>query len=95
MAELPENPYLIDLFDEEGNKIVFEHLDTVKYKDNEYVICIPYDDDEEEVTEVVIFLIDTDEQGEEILSQVFEPEILSAVYELFKDRNADQFDFEG
>ena len=94
MAELPENPHLIDLFDEDGNKKVFEHLDTVKYKDNEYVICIPYDDDEEEVTEVVIFLIDEDEKGEEILSQVFESEILSAVYELFKDRNADLFEFE-
>lgn len=92
---MSENPYLIDLFDEDGNKTVFEHLDTVKYKDDEYVICIPYDDEEDEVTEVVIFLIDEDEQGEEILSQVFEPEILSAVYELFKDRNADQFEFEG
>lgn len=92
---MSENPYLIDLFDEDGNKTVFEHLDTVKYKDDEYVVCIPYDDEEDEVTEVVIFLIDEDEQGEEILSQVFEPEILSAVYELFKDRNADQFEFEG
>ena len=33
MAELPENPYLIDLFDQDGNKTVFEHLDTVLYKD--------------------------------------------------------------
>ena len=48
MAELPENPYLIDLFDQDGNKTVFEHLDTVLYKDNEYVICIPYDEEEEE-----------------------------------------------
>ena len=45
MAELPENPYLIDLFDQDGNKTVFEHLDTVLYKDNEYVICIPYDEE--------------------------------------------------
>ena len=73
---MSENPYLIDLFDEDGNKTVFEHLDTVKYKDDEYVVCIPYDDEEDEVTEVVIFLIDEDEQGEEILSQVFEPVIL-------------------
>ena len=37
MAEIPENPYLIDLYDEDGNEKTFEHLDTVKYKDDEYV----------------------------------------------------------
>ena len=94
MAELPENPYLIDLYDEDGNEKTFEHLDTVKYKDEEYVICIPYDEEEEEVTEVVIFKIATDENGEELLEQVFEPEVMAPVYDIFRDRNADLFDFE-
>ncbi len=94
MAELPENPYLIDLYDEDGNEKTFEHLDTVKYKDEEYVICIPYDEEEEEVTEVVIFKIAEDENGDEILEQVFEPDVISPVYDIFRDRNADLFDFE-
>ena len=94
MAELPENEYLIDLYDEDGNKTVFEHLDTVLYKDNEYVICIPYDDSEEEVTEIVIFRTEDDGNGESVLSQIFDKDILSAVYEIFRDRNADKFDFE-
>lgn len=94
MAELPENPYLIELYDEDGNEKTFEHLDTVKYKDEEYVICIPYDEEEEEVTEVVIFKIVTDEDGEEMLSQMFEPEVISPVYDIFRDRNADMFEFE-
>lgn len=94
MAELPENPHLIDLFDEDGNKTVFEHLDTVQYKDEEYVICIPYDDDEEEVTEIVMFKIGEDENGEGILSQVTEPDTLSEVYEIFRERNADMFEFD-
>ena len=67
MAELPENPYLIDLFDQDGNKTVFEHLDTVLYKDNEYVICIPYDEEEEEVSEIVILKASEDEDGEPAL----------------------------
>ena len=87
MAELPENEYLIDLYDEDGNKTVFEHLDTVLYKDNEYVICIPYDDSEEEVTEIVIFRTEDDGNGESVLSQIFDNDI-------FRDRNADKFDFE-
>lgn len=94
MAELPENPYLIELYDEDGNEKTFEHLDTVKYKDEEYVICIPYDEEEEEVTEIVMFKIVEDEDGEEILEQVFEPEVMSPVYDIFRDRNADLFDFE-
>ena len=70
MAELPENPYLIDLFDQDGNKTVFEHLDTVLYKDNEYVICIPYDEEEEEVSEIVILKASEDEDGEPALEQI-------------------------
>ena len=94
MAELPENPYLIDLFDQDGNKTVFEHLDTVLYKDNEYVICIPYDEEEEEVSEIVILKASEDEDGEPALEQITEPDVMSAVYDIFRDRNADKFDFE-
>ena len=93
MAELPENEFLIDLFDEDGNKKVFEHLDTVMYKDDEYVICIPYDDDEEEVTDVVIFKTVVDEDGESVLSQMVDPDILENVYQVFRERNEDKFEF--
>ena len=93
MAELPENEYLVDLIDEDGNTVTFEHLDTVQYKGKDYVICIPYDDDEEVVTEVVIFLLRKDKE-EDCLEQVEDPELLSAVYKLFQERNADMFDFE-
>lgn len=93
MAELSENPYLIDLTDEDGVTVTFEHLDTVQYKGDEYIICIPYDDDEEVVTEVVIFMIKKDEE-EDCLEQVEDPEVMSDVYGIFKERNADMFDFE-
>lgn len=93
MAELPENEFLIDLFDEDGNKKVFEHLDTVKYKDDEYVICIPYDDDEEEVTEIIIFKTVIDSKGESALEQVTEMNVLEKVYEIFRDRNEEKFEF--
>lgn len=93
MSELPENEYLVDLIDEDGNTVTFEHLDTVQYQGKDYVICIPYDEDEEVVTEVVIFQIHKDEE-EDCLEQVEDGEILSAVYRLFQDRNADLFEFE-
>lgn len=93
MAEIPENPYLVDLIDEDGETVTFEHLDTVKYRDRDYIICIPYDDEEETAAEVVIFRVHK-EKEEDCLEQVEDPEILSAVYDLFRERNADAFDFE-
>ncbi len=93
MAELPENPHLVDLIDEEGNTVTFEHLDTVKYQGKDYIICIPYDDEEEVVTEVVIFRL-SKEKEEDCLEQVEDTDILSGVYRMFQDRNADLFEFE-
>lgn len=94
MAELPENEFLIDLYDEDGNKKVFEHLDTVLYKNEEYVICIPYDEEEEEVTEIVIFKTVTDDRGESSLAQIFDPDIMAEVYRIFRERNEEKFEFE-
>ena len=93
MENQNENPYLIDLYDEEDNKVTFEHLDTIKLEDNTYIICIPYDDDEEEVTEIVIFSVNTEDE-EDCLEQVQDPAILDKVYAVFKERNQDLFDFE-
>ncbi len=91
--ELYENPHLVDLIDEDGNTVTFEHLDTVQYKGKDYIVCIPYDDDEEVVTEVVIFMVNKDKE-EDCLEQLEDEEIMGAVYDLFRERNADMFDFE-
>ena len=91
-----ENEYLVDLFDDEGNKQTVVHLDTVQIDGNDYVICIPYkeDDDEEEVDEVFILKMVTREDGTYELAYEEDLEILDRAYEEFKERNADQFDFE-
>lgn len=89
-----ENSNIIDLIDEEGNTIPFEHLDTVQIDGNDYIICIPYDDEEEEVTEIALFKIDKDADSEDCLSQVFDDALADRIYEEFKKRNRDKFDFE-
>ena len=54
-----EDNFLVDLFDDDGNKQTFEHLDTVQVNDTDYVICIPYKEEEDdEVDEVVILKIE-------------------------------------
>lgn len=85
---------ILELIDEEGNTVPFEHLDTVQIDNNDYIICIPYDDEEEEVTEIVMFKIDKDVNSENCLSQVVDEELAEKIYDEFKKRNADKFDFE-
>lgn len=90
-----EEEFLIDLFDEDGNQKTFEHLDTVQVNGTDYVICIPYkEEDDGETDEVVILKIDTDENGEAILVPEDDLETLDRAYEMFKDRNYDLFEFE-
>ena len=93
--ENEESEYLFDLFDDEGNKETFEHLDTVQVDGTDYVICIPYKEEEDdEVDEVIILKMEYDENDDYILVPEEDLEVLDRAYELFKERNADLFDFE-
>ena len=97
MAEnFENNEYLVDLFDDEGNKQTFEHLDTVQVNGADYVILIPYKEEEDdEVDEVVILKMEAAEDDEgSILIPETDLEVLDKAYELFRERNAELFDFE-
>ncbi len=90
-----QNEFLVDLYDDEGNKQTVEHLDTVQIEGQDYVICIPYKEEEDdEVDEVFILKMVTREDGTYELAYEEDLEILDKVYEEFKERNADLFDFE-
>ncbi len=90
-----EDNFLVDLFDDDGNKQTFEHLDTVQVNGADYVICIPYKEEEDdEVDEVIILRIDGEQDGESVLVPEDDLEILDKAYEIFKERNAELFDFE-
>ena len=58
--------------------------------DNQYVVLLPMD--EEEAEEVVILRLEKDGEEENFVSVDSEEEI-NKVFELFKERNADDFDF--
>lgn len=92
--DIQENNNILELIDEDGNTVPFEHLDTVRIGGSDYIICIPYDDSEEEVTEIAMFKIDKDAESEDCLSQVVDESLAEKIYDEFKKRNADKFDFE-
>ncbi len=88
---LPEEEMnILTLTDEHGNDIDFEYLDVIEYQDKEYLILMPV---EEESNEIVILEIEpVDEENENYLA-VESEEILTAVYEIFKERYKDVLDF--
>ena len=87
---------ILTLNDEEGNEVEFEFLDLIEYEGEEYVILLPVEDeeDEEEPGEVVILKVeDTDNEDEESYVSVDDEEILNAVFEKFKEKFKDDFNF--
>ena len=88
---------IVILNDEEGNEVKFEFLDVVDLDDEEYVVLLPVaEEGEEEEGEVVILKIednDDEEAEEESYVSVEDEEVLNKVFEIFKERFKDDFDF--
>ncbi len=86
---------IIVLNDEEGNEVEFEFLDLIEYNGEEYVVLLPMDEtDAEEDGEVVILkLEDTESDDEESYVSVDDEEVLQSVFEIFKEKFKDEFNF--
>lgn len=88
---------ILVLNDEEGNEVEFEFLDIIEYEGEEYVVLLPVEEeDTDEAGEVVILkLEDTDdeESEEESYVSVDDEEVLNKVFELFKEKFKDEFNF--
>ena len=87
---------IVVLNDEDGNEVKFEFLDLIELDDEEYVVLLPVTaEGEEDEGEVVILKIeDTDEEtDEESYVSVEDEDTLNKVFEIFKDKFKDEFDF--
>lgn len=85
---------IITLTDEEGNTQNFEFIDLINYLNKEYVVLIPYEEDEDEAGEVVILEVeDNNYCNEESYNSVEDMNILNAVFEIFKDKHKEDFNF--
>ena len=80
----------ITLYDEDGKEIEFEHLDTVSYNDNLYVVLLEVLESGEENDEVVIFRIEQNEDDEDTLVVIEDEAELQAVFEEFQNRLEDE-----
>ena len=86
---------IIILNDENGNEVQFEFLDLIEYDSEEYVVLLPVlEEGEEDDGEVVILKVeDIDNEEEESYVSVDDEEVLQAVFEIFKDKFKDEFNF--
>ena len=88
---------IVILNDENGNEVRFEFLDLIELDDEEYVVLLPVteDGDEEEGEVVILKVEDTDDEDseEESYVSIEDEDILNRVFEIFKEKFKDDFDF--
>lgn len=82
-------PEMVSLFDEDGNEVEFELLDVIEYEGDSYAVMLPPEDNE-----VVIMLLEELNDEEDVYAPVEDDETLTAVFEAFKEKYKDEFNFE-
>ena len=84
---------IIVLNDENGEEIEFEFLDLIEYEGEEYVVLLPNDEEDDAGEVVILKLEDTDSEDEESYVSVDDEDVLKNVFEIFKDKFKDEFNF--
>lgn len=75
----PEEDDIVELIDENGEKTLFEHLATLEYKGESYLVLCDPEADEDDL-EVFILKIEQDENGEDVYT-VPDDDTADAVFE--------------
>ena len=90
---------IITLTDENGEEMYFEFLDQIDYEGKRYAVLLPPIEDvegEEENEDEEVLILQVEEGGnDEAESYVFvdDDDILSSVFDIFKEKFKDEFDF--
>ena len=84
---------IIILNDEEGNEVEFEFLDLIEYDGEEYVVLLPVEESDDAGEVVILKLEDTESEDEESYVSVDDDEVLNKVFEIFKEKFKDDFNF--
>lgn len=83
MAEQESN--WITLVDEDGHEHRFNLLNVLEVEGLKYAVMLPETPQEDEDEEAVIFRIDTDEAGEEVLVDIEDDDEFAKVCEVLED----------
>ncbi|MBR5218543.1 MAG: DUF1292 domain-containing protein [Clostridia bacterium] len=89
---MEERENIIVLFDDEGNELHLEVLDIIEEDDNRYAVGVDVNQDEEEDTVLIMRIIEAGED-EDILEPIDDEKELQHIFDVFKERMQDQFEF--
>lgn len=82
---------IIVLNDEEGNEVEFEFLDLIEYEGEEYAVLLPLEEGADEMA-LILRVEEGDEETDNFVG-IDEDETVQAVFEIFKERFKDEFNF--
>ena len=85
---------IVTLNDENGNEVSFEYLDLIEYKGGEYVVLLPLEDNENDEVQILKVEPIPGSDDEESYISVEDEETLFAIFDIFREHFADEFDFE-
>lgn len=97
LAQNPENPDIADdddfivLLDDDNKEHRYELLDVIDYSSRKFAVLLP---DEEDAVDVIIMEILDYEKDTNTFVSVESESTRRAVFELFKTKNSDRFDFD-
>lgn len=84
---------IVVLNDEEGNEVEFEFLDLIEYEGEEYVVLLPVEEADDAGEVVILKVEDTESEDEESYVSVDDEDVLNKVFEIFKEKFKDDFNF--
>ena len=85
---------IIVLNDENGNEVQFEFLDLIEYDSEEYVVLLPLAEEDDSGEVVILKVEPTENPEEESYVSVSDDDVLMTVFEIFKEKFKDEFNFE-
>lgn len=88
-----EEAEIVTLEDDEGNEVDFEVVDAIEVDYAEYVLLAPIDPEEGEENSAYLFRIDTDDEGDQVLTPVDDDDEFDRVEAAFQERD-DEYDLD-
>ena len=91
-----EDGEVVQLINEDGDTVEFYHVATIEYENNWYVFFQPAEEMEDiGEDEVVIFKLDTDENGEDLFVPIEDEELLDKVFDEYNKLMEDDGEEDG
>ena len=84
---------IITLNDENGKEVNFEFLDLIELNGEEFVVLLPMEETESQDEVVILKIEEIPDSEEESYVSVEDEELLNKVFEIFKEKFKDEFNF--